>query len=417
MPAAKPKSIAPSVLALAVGILAFSHLFPSAAHAQLPEPAFPTVEAADQFKLQRLYPRQKFDCPVALAIMPLDKPRLVLALQRGELWLLPEDEILGSATRFLDLRPNLKDVTQFEEGVHGLAFHPDFAKNGKFYLSYSDINPRRTVLAEFRTQKGKIFRGDPTSRRPLLQEPHIMANHFGGNIAFGPDKKLYLTIGDGGLRDDPYRISQNPFSLLGKVLRIDPDTRSGALPYGIPADNPFADKQEYRPEIWALGLRNPWGFSFDSKTGDLWLADVGQDIWEEVNIIKKGANYGWSDRDGPRPAPFHTTPYAPNLTFEEPIHAYTHAEGISVTGGFMYHGDRLPHLQGCFIHGDWGTGTLWALRYDPDSQKILERLVIYRRPETPENPFNPTMISPDTNGEIVLMSQDGAIYTLVDSIE
>lgn len=411
MPAKPPTPFLP---ALFLGLLVFT-LLPSYGHAQLDEPAFPTVEAKDRFKLQRLYPRQKFDCPVALAVVPLDKPRLVLALQRGELWLLPEDEILGTATRFLDLRAALKDVTQFEEGVHGLTFHPDFAKNGKFYLSYSDINPRRTVLTEYRTLKGKTLKADPASRRILLQEPHIMANHFGGNIAFGPDKKLYLAIGDGGLRDDPYRTSQNPFMLLGKMLRIDPDTRSGALPYGIPSDNPFADNQEYRGEIWALGLRNPWGFSFDAKTGDLWLADVGQDIWEEINIIKKGANYGWSDRDGPRAGAAHPTPFLPHQTYEEPVHAYTHAEGISITGGFVYHGERLAHLRGCFIHGDWGTGTLWALRYDPDSQQVQERLVIYRRPEDSEQPFNPTMIAPDANGEITLMSQEGAIYTLVEN--
>lgn len=381
-------------------------------------PELPTVEVAESYKLQRLYPKHRFDCPVALAILPIKTPRLVLALQRGELWLLPEDPFLGTPTRFLDLRQKLKEVTQFEEGVHGLAIHPDFAKNGKFYLSYSDINPRRNVVAEYRTLKNNFLKGDPTSQRLLLEEHHIMANHFSGTIAFGPDKKLYITLGDGGLRDDPYRTAQNPFMLLGKMLRIDPDTRSGSLPYGIPTDNPFVDKQEYRPEIYALGLRNPWGFSFDPKNGDLWLADVGQDIWEEINLIKKGKNYGWSDYDGPRPSPFHSTFYLPDLTYEEPIHAYTHAEGISVTGGFMYYGNRLPQLQGCYIYGDWGSGTIWGLRYDPESGKVTERLVLFRRPDDAQQTgqfFNPTAIAPDIAGEIILMSQEGAIYTLVEA--
>lgn len=399
--------------------LAFTALF-----AQEPagkdEAVAPTTDAVGQYQVQRLYARSQFDCPVALALMPLaepQRPRLVVALQRGEFWVLPEDEVLGKPLRFLDLRERLKEAMLFEEGVHGLAFHPDFAVNRKFYVSYSTVSPRRTVLVEMRCQPGEPFKVDPASERVVLEERHIMANHFGGGIAFGPDKKLYLALGDGGLRDDPYRMAQNPFSLLGKMLRIDVDSRSPGLAYGIPEDNPFAAEQTHRPEIWALGLRNPWGFSFDTSTGELWLADVGQDIWEEVNLIKKGANYGWSDRDGPRASPFHLQPFLPNQVYEEPVHAYTHAEGISVTGGFVYRGSRLPRLHGCYIHGDWGLGTLWALRYNTDLQKVEERMILHRRPQEAERPFNPTMIAPDAGGEIMILSQDGAIYTLLENVE
>ncbi len=368
--------------------------------------------AVSPYRLQRLYGTQKFDSPVALAVMPLSEPRHVIMQQRGEMWLLPQDPFQGQAERFLDLREKLKKVILFEEGCHGLAFHPDFAQNGRFYLSYSTVEPRRTVISEMRVHEDNPLKADPESERVLLEVPHIMANHFAGGLAFGPDGKLYIAIGDGGLRDDPYRLAQNPFSLHGKMLRIDVDERSGSLPYGIPADNPYADNQEWRPEIWALGLRNPWGFAFDRVTGQLWLADVGQDIWEEVNLIKKGANYGWSDRDGPKAANFHAMPFLPDRKYEEPVFAYLHSEGVSITGGFVYRGQRLPRLEGWYVYGDWGFGTVSALRYDPDSGVVKERMVIHRRPENTETPFNPTMISEDVNGEVVIMSQEGGVYTL-----
>lgn len=412
----KRRPLSPLLLAVSLSfsaILPAQESSPSTTHGEAKP--YPTVDVTGEYKIQRLYSRQKFDCPTALAVMPLPQPRLVLALQRGEFWLLPKDEVLGKAVRFLDLRERLKKVVQFEEGVHGLAFHPDFATNRKFYVSYSMVEPTRSVLSEFRTRPGEPFKVDMGSERILLEVPHIMSNHFGGGLAFGPDKKLYMTIGDGGLRDDPYHMSQNPFVLNGKMLRLDVDVRSGSLPYGIPSDNPFFGQQEYRQEIWALGLRNPWGFAFDQQTGDLWLADVGQDHWEEVNIIKKGLNYGWSDRDGPRASTFRTHPLLPDRSYENPVHYYTHAEGISVTGGFMYHGNRLPKLKGCYIYGDWGFGTLWGLRYQPDNQIISEHLVVHRRQEAPDTFFNPTMISADADGEIMIMSQEGAIYTLIDS--
>lgn len=375
----------------------------------------PAVDVTDQYRLQRLYSREKFDCPVALAVVPgAEEFREAVLLQRGEIWLLHRDRVLGKPERFLDLRERQKNVILFEEGMHGLAFHPDFAANGKFYLSYSTVEPRRTVISEMHTQAGDPMRADVSSERILLELHHPMANHFGGGITFGPDKKLYIAIGDGGLRDDPYRLSQNPFLLYGKVIRIDVDKRTGDLPYGIPSNNPFFDKQEFRQEIWALGLRNPWGFSFDSQTGQLWLADVGQDSWEEVNLIQKGKNYGWSDRDGPHQSTFHERPFVPEQTYEDPLFAYDHSEGVSVTGGFVYHGSRLPKLDGCFIYGDWGVGALWGLRYEVDSQKLTERLHLVMRKEDATAPFNPTMIAADADGEMMLLSQEGAIYTLVD---
>lgn len=378
-------------------------------------PTVSTVDITSQYRLLRLYPQKKFDCPVALAILPGQIRREMLMLQRGEIWQLPSNRLSGDAELFLDFREKLKSAMLFEEGFHGLAFHPDFSKNGKFYISYSTTNPRRSVISEMRAHKGpRSWKADATTERVLLEQQHPMANHFAGGLSFGPDGMLYIAIGDGGIRDDPYHNGQNPLMLLGKMLRIDVNTRSGALPYGIPADNPFVSKQEYRGEIWALGLRNPWGFAFDRSTHDLWLADVGQDLWEEINLVRKGGNYGWSDRDGPTQSVFHPQPFLPNLIYTEPVFAYTHAEGVCIIGGYMYRGTRLARLHNCYLYGDWGHGWLHALQIDGDSKAVQQRFVLaHRRTDGP--PFNPTMIAAGVNGEPVIMSQEGAIYTLINA--
>ena len=164
------------------------------------------------------------------------------------------------------------------------------------------------------------------------------------------------------MRDDPFRLAQNPWSLNGKVLRLDVDTRTGSLPYGIPKDNPFADDQMARSEIWAMGLRNPWGLHFDPMTRDLWCADVGQDFWEEINLLQAGGNYGWSDRDGPWPLPAHVGAKAYRdgaaSSFIEPVHAYSRlrGEGLCIIGGFVYRGKKMPTLQGQYVFADWAMG-------------------------------------------------------------
>lgn len=230
---------------------------------------------------------------------------------------------------------------------------------------------------------------------------------------FGQDGYLYIALGDGGLRNDPYRLAQNPWVLHGKVLRLDVNSRSGSLPYGIPKDNPFAEDQMVRSEIFASGLRNPWGISFDSQTGHLWCADVGQDLWEEINLIKKGANYGWSEEEGPKATAFHSAALLPDSGYTAPVHAYTRlrGEGICIVGGVLYRGDRMPALRGSFIFADWGFGTVWALELDNTmNERAVRRLVLHRRPENDK--FNPTVICADSDGEPVVMSQEGNLYRL-----
>ena len=377
-------------------------------------PLIPPLEIPEEsvsgIVLRKIAIDREFDSPVMLATLPDGGGEQVIAMQRGEFCAVRLDG--GTWRPFLDFRERMKGIVLFEEGVHGIAFYPGFAKNRLFYLSYSQNDPRRTVISEMRASEGDQPVALPETERVLLEIPQPLADHWGGHVAFGPDGLLYIALGDGGLRDDPYRLAQNPWVLHGKVLRIDVNGRSGALPYAIPADNPFAKEQTVRGEIYALGFRNPWGLSFDAKSGQLWCADVGQDLWEEINRVEKGANYGWSDRDGPAQSVFHAHGYLPNVATTDPVHAYTRmrGEGICIVGGLLYRGKKLPQLDGSFVFADWGYGTAWALMMDPATGVPLKRGVLHRK--VPEHKFNPTLVTADADGEPVILSQEGTLYRL-----
>lgn len=377
----------------------------------IPPPDIPE-EPVPGLVLRQLAFDREFDSPVMLATLPDQSGEQVIAMQRGEFCAVRLDGS-GHWRPFLDFSERMKGLVLFEEGVHGIAFHPRFAENRLFYLSYSQNEPRRTVISEMRANDDAAAPvALPETERVLLEIPQPLADHWGGHIAFGPDGCLYIALGDGGLRDDPYRLAQNPWVLHGKILRIDVNGRSGALPYAIPADNPFANEQAVRREIFALGFRNPWGLSFDSRSGQLWCADVGQDLWEEINRVERGSNYGWSDRDGPAKSIFHAHPYLPNLATTDPVHAYTRmrGEGICIVGGLLYRGKKLPQLDGSFVFADWGYGTVWALMMDPANGLPLRRGVLHRKEA--EHKFNPTLVTADAEGEPVLLSQEGALYRL-----
>lgn len=379
---------------------------------EIPPPQIPE-EPLPGILLRELAFDREFDSPVALASVPDASGEQVIAMQRGEFCAVRLDGS-GQWRPFLDFREKMKGVVLFEEGVHGIAFHPRFAENRLFYLSYSQNHPRRTVISEMRASNSKDATPDamPETERVLLEIPQPLADHWGGHILFGPDGFLYIALGDGGLRNDPYRLAQNPWVLHGKILRIDVNGRSGALPYAIPEDNPFTQVQTVRQEIFALGFRNPWGLSFDARTGQLWCADVGQDLWEEINRVESGANYGWSDRDGPTKSTFHAHSYQPDTAMTDPVHAYTRmrGEGICIVGGLMYRGQKLPQLNGAFVFADWGYGTVWALGMDPTSGQAVKRHLVHRK--DPEHKFNPTLVTADVDGEPVLLSQEGALYRL-----
>lgn len=364
--------------------------------------------AAPQIELTRTFENQKLKLPVALAIPPDDSDRLFLVQQFGKITILPEDRSSSESRTFLDLtdRPLIKQ--QFEEGLLGLAFHPDYAKNRKFYIYYSLQDPKHTVVSEMQTSADDPGKADPSTERILLEVPQPFWNHNSGNILFGPDGYLYIAIGDGGKANDPQRFSQNTFVHNGKILRIDVDSRSGSRPYGLPEDNPFLNKPGHHPEIFALGLRNPWGLTFHPETKQLWAADVGQGAWEEINIITKGGNYGWSHKEGTHPANAHSDKPSKGVKFIDPIHEYDRLSGISITGGLHYRGKSVPSLQGKYIYGDWGFGNLWAL--DHKDGKTTNHH-IYKRPEKPGT-FKPTAFVEDAAGELLILSHDHKIYTI-----
>jgi quinoprotein glucose dehydrogenase len=364
--------------------------------------------AVPEIKLTPTFENQKIKLPVALASPPDDSNRLFLVQQFGKITILPKDRTSSEVTTFLDLTDRPLIEQQFEEGLLGLAFHPDYARNRKFYIYYSLQDPKHTVVSEMQASTADPSKADPATERILLEIPQTYWNHNSGNILFGPDGYLYISIGDGGKANDPHRLSQNTFVYNGKILRIDVNTLAGNRPYGLPGDNPFLNKEGYLPEIFALGLRNPWGLTFHPETKELWAADVGQGMYEEINIIKKGGNYGWSFDEGTHPANAHEDKPPKNAKFINPIHEYDRLSGISITGGLHYRGRAVPALQGQYIYGDFGFGTLWAL--DQQDGKTSNQK-IFTRPEKPGT-FKPTAFVEDAQGELLILSHDGKIYTI-----
>jgi len=362
-----------SALALALAVAALSQVAQA-------------VPAAPRVSLTRV--ADGLTSPLSYVALP--DGRALIVDQPGLVRLLEAPGRLSEAPA-LDLRPRLSPINHgaFDErGVLGLALHPRFRKNGRVLVSYTA--PRRPTapadwdctlrVSEFTVAASPGFIIDPASEKVRLEIDKPYANHNGGRIAFGPDGYLYVGVGDGGNANDEGKRpgignGQSLDTLLGKILRIDVDTPAG---HGIPRDNPFADGKVARPEIWAYGIRNPWGLSFD-RAGDraLYSADVGQTLWEEVNIIRKGGNHGWRLREGavgfnPK-SPDKPLPEAPGTgargeAFVGPVAVYKNrngfkkdpdAHGISVTGGFVYRGKALPELRGDYVYGDWGR--IWGV--------------------------------------------------------
>lgn len=372
---------------------------------------------AEAYDLQPVYPNLAIDRPVSVVIPPDGSGRLFLVQQRGKILILPKDQQAGEAEVFLDFTGRNMEAKdgQFEEGLLGLAFHPKFKENGKFYVSYSQQDIKRSVISELKVSADNPNKADVSSERVLLEVPQPFWNHNGGNILFGPDGYLYAGFGDGGKRDDVTRTAQNVFMLNGKILRIDVNTQKGSRQYGVPEDNPFVGKPGARDEIFAYGIRNPWGLSFD-KDGNFWVADVGQDLWEEINIVEKGGNYGWSFREGARQYPIRTDAPPEDAQFIDPIHEYSHAEGISITGGFVYEGSKLSKLKGSYIYGDWGSGRIWALKYDVKAKK-KEANELLIKPEVDAKGkarIQPTAFCQDLDGEVLVLDWNGKLFRLVE---
>lgn len=302
-----------------------------------------------------------------------DGQRVFAMAQNGMIFSLNNDPAATQASLFLDLSDRVSAFTSpgaNEQGLLGLAMHPNFKENGQFFVSYTAKDDDRSVISRFHVSKDDPNRADPKSEEILMEISQSFKNHNGGPIEFGPDGYLYIAMGDGGFRNDPELNGQDLSSLLGKILRIDVDHPADGKPYGIPKDNPFVSVEGARPEIYAYGLRNPWRMAFDSKTGRLWLGDVGQELWEEVNVIEKGGNYGWSVREGAYSFGNQAQPKSGPATTIDPVWAYDHGVGKSITGGRVYRGSKAPELVGKYIFADYVSGGIWALTYDESSGKV-----------------------------------------------
>jgi glucose/arabinose dehydrogenase len=379
---------------------------------------------APKVKLEKIYGGLTIERPISVQIAPDGSGRRFLVEQTGKIKILPADEGATEAKVFFDLAGVMSVEKDFEEGLLGLAFHPKFKENGRFYLTFSRQGPKRLVLAEFGVSKSDPDAADPSTERVLLEVQEPEWNHNSGNLFFGPkDGMLYLCCGDGGLKNGVHLLAQKLTSWCGKVLRMDVDTRTGSRQYGIPSDNPFVETANAAPEIWAYGLRNPWGAAIDPATGLFYLADVGQDLYEEINLIEKGGNYGWNYQEATHVFPgrealltalgMQKQAAAPaDLVLTDPIHEYNRADGLSITGGYVYRGKAVPALQGCFLYGDWRFGNLWALHFDADAKKVAANHVI-DKPADPANPtVQPTGICPDENGEALFLDWRGAIFRM-----
>jgi glucose/arabinose dehydrogenase len=337
--------------------------------------------------------------PIVLTHAGDGSNRVFVATEHGVIHVFPNDQKATETKIFLDLQDRVVyDDKQNEEGFLGLAFHPDYKKNGELFVFYTTKKAKLTnVISRFRVSKDDPNKADPDSEEVLLKIEKPYWNHDGGTLCFGPDGYLYFTHGDGGLANDPHKNGQNLKSLLGKVHRIDVDHKDPGKNYAIPKDNPFVDRKDALPEIWAYGLRNIWRMSFDKKTGVLWAGDVGQNLYEEIDLITKGGNYGWSVREGLHPFGPDGSDVRKDLI--DPIWEYHHDLGKCIIGGHVYRGSRVPELEGSYVYGDYVTGQLWALRYDKDKGRVVANRTI-REKGTPMLSFGE-----DEKGEVYLLQE------------
>lgn len=341
-----------------------------------------------------------------LVTSPPGDPRLFVLEREGRIRIIADGELL--AAPFLDLRDDVGGPVRAggEQGLLGLAFHPRFAENGLLYVYHSTRDAN--VLASYRVSAADRDRGDPASRQVLISMADRFSNHNGGMIELGKDGLLYISTGDGGGANDPDGNGQNPFSLLGKMLRIDVDHPAGGRPYGIPADNPFASGAAGAPEVFTIGLRNPWRWSFDGET--MFIADVGQDRYEELDILTiadaRGANLGWKTYEAARCTAGTCDPagrFFPQLVRN---HGAGAANGwCSITGGAVYRGSCAPGMAGRYYFTDYCKGGLYSLRWNGTDATDV-------RQEDGDFPDNVSSIYPAYGGELYLTNTDGRVYRL-----
>lgn len=336
------------------------------------------------------------------AEVPDGSRRAVVVEQAGRVRLLSLASPPSGAELFLDISDRVSTQGN-EEGLLGLAFDPDYAHNGRFYVHYSATNPRRSVISRF-VADAAAGRADPASEQVVLEVGQPFSNHNGGMIDFGPDGYLYVALGDGGSGGDPQGNGQNLATLLGSILRIDPGRGGARQGYSVPNDNPFVGRPatEALTEIWAYGFRNPFRFSFDRSTGELWAGDVGQNAWEEVNVVTKGGNYGWNVMEGAHC--YRSTPCDMSGLIPPVVEYPTREPGCAVTGGYVYRGASIPGLAGVYLYADFCSGIIWGLR------RIDGRVVAAR--QLLDTDLQISSFGQDLAGELYITAFDGRVYRI-----
>lgn len=360
------------------------------------------MQAPDPLPLEpvRAFSKLTFKRPIELTYPKDGTNRLFVAEQQGTIRVFENRNDVKQSKLFLDIR-DVVSRKHNEEGLLGLAFHPKFRDNGRFYVYYS-TQPRASIISQFTVSADDPNRANRKSEKQLLKIEQPYGNHNGGCIKFGPDGFLYIGLGDGGKANDPHVHGQNLATLLGSILRIDVDKQQNGRNYAIPKDNPFAKRKDARGEIWAYGFRNVWRMSFDRKTGDLYAGDVGQNRFEEVNLVKRGGNHGWSIREG-----FHSfEPQSPGKrqSLIEPLAEYFRGEGESVTGGLVYRGKKLKNYPGAYFYADYLSGNVWTIRQQDGKVKDNRRVA--------ETGLKIAAFGEDRDGEMYLCTFEGGLYRL-----
>lgn len=376
-----------------------------------PPPPTPPPATGPNIALAQVFPGLSFSGLVKLLQAPGDTSRWFAVEQRGQIWVFDNDPDVSAATLFIDISARV-DAGPNEAGLLGMAFHPDWGRNGNFevFLSYTRSgSPLESVVSRFFSLDNGVTL-DSGIEQVIMSVLQDFGNHNGGNIEFGPDGHLYSGWGDGGSGGDPMDHAQDTSSLLGSFTRVDVD---GGAPYTIPADNPFAANALCTqgsggaacPEIFAWGLRNPWRWSFDQASGELWAGDVGQSTIEEVDIIELGGNYGWRCREGA--GDFDTSGQCPTGLID-PITQYDHDVGASITGGYVYRGAAIPDLQGHYVFADFVSGRIWALAATSGVGSNADELL--------DTDLSIASFAEDNDGELyVLDFAAGGIHQIIDA--
>ncbi len=366
--------------------------------------AGPKSAPAERAPFRLLLVAEGLSEPVHLTAPPGDAERIFVAEKTGRVRVLRRGRLLPGA--FADVSGRVSNGS--EQGLLSIAFHPKYAENGRVFLSFTD-RKGDTRIVERRASRDDPDHVDPDFEREILFVDQPWANHNGGLVAFGPDGMFWIGLGDGGAANDPLDSGQRLDTLLGKLLRVDVD-RPGerGAPYAIPPDNPFRGRPDARPEIWAYGLRNPWRFAFDRETGDLYIADVGQNRWEEVNVAaassKGGENYGWNLMEGFHP---FRRPNVDRKGLALPAVEYGHDVGLSITGGHVYRGRDVPEIRGHYFYADYSSGIIRSFRWVGGA---VRDATDWTKAVNPRGWSLWTSFGEDARGELYLLSQQGQVY-------